>query len=123
MANATADQPLRILGEAYTERFHVDSAAARTIYKGEPVMIDQSVDTINVVSNSVAASVDGDVFMGIAAEGFTNALGDSETGPDSWVELYVEPTIVGFKSAVFDNADCDKTVYISDTTPLAEASG
>jgi hypothetical protein len=123
MANLSADAPLRILGEAYTEKFHVDSAAARTIYKGEPVVINASLDTVNVVSQAVEALVDNDVFMGIAAEKFTNATGDPESGPDSLVELYVEPTIVGFKSTVFDDADCGKTVYMSDTGTLAEANG
>ncbi len=123
MANATADQPLRLMGDVKTERFHVDSAAARTIYKGEPVIINASLDTDNVVSQSVEALVDNDVFVGIAAEGFTNAAGDSETGPDSWIEVYVEPTIVGFKSAVFTDADLGKTVYAADTATLGENNG
>jgi hypothetical protein len=123
MANLTADAPLRILGEAYTEKFHVDSAAARTIYKGEPVIINASLDATNVVSQAVEALVDGDIFVGIAAEKFTNAAGDSETGPDSLVEVYVEPTIVGFKSAVFDEADLGKTIYAADTGTLGEANG
>lgn len=123
MANLSADAPLRFLGEAKTERFHVDSAAARTIYKGEPVIINASVDTVNVISQAVEALVDGDVFVGIAAEGFKNASGDSESGPDSWVTLYVEPSIVGFKSAVFTEADLGKTVYMSDTGTLSASNG
>lgn len=123
MANATADQPLRILGEAYTEKFNVDSAAARTIYKGEPCILNASIDTTHVISQSVEALVDNDVFVGIAAEKFTNALGDSEDSPSSKVEVYVAPTIVGFKSAVFTEADLGKTVYMSDTSTLSAANG
>lgn len=123
MANLSADAPIRVLGEAYIEKFAVDSAAARTIYKGEPVGIDQSVDTTHVVSQAVAAIAVNDVFMGIAASGFTNALGDSETGPKSEVGCYVQPTIVGFKSAVFTDADAGKAVYMSDTATLSNAVG
>lgn len=123
MANATMDQPLRLLGKAYTENFEVDSAAARTIYKGEPVVINASVDTTHVISQSVEALVDGDVFVGIAAEKFINALGDAESGPKAEVEVYVAPTIVGFKSAVFTEADLGKTVYMSDTTTLSASNG
>jgi hypothetical protein len=123
MANLSADAPLRFLGDTYTEKFNVDSAAARTIYKGEPVILNASLDTTHVVSQAVEALVDGDVFVGIAAAKFTNALGDSEDGPSSKVEVYVGPTIVGFKSAVFTEADLGKTVYMSDTGTLGAANG
>lgn len=123
MANLSADAPLRLLGEPKTERFHVDSAAARKIYKGEPVIINASVDTVNVVSQAVEALADGDIFVGIASGRFANALGDSETGPDSWVEVYTNGSIVGFKSAVFTEADLGKTVYMSDTGTLSATNG
>jgi len=61
--------------------------------------------------------------VGIAAEKFTNASGDSEAGVNSMVEVYVEPTIVGFKSAVFTDADAGKTVYMSDTGTLSASNG
>lgn len=123
MAELTADAPLRILGEAHTEQFHCDSSGAQTIYKGAGLVIDASVDTIYVHTASGLALVDGDVFMGIAAEKHATASGDSETNPASLVEAYVEPTIVGFKSAVFTDADCGKSVYMSDTSTLSAANG
>ena len=119
MADLTANAPLRILGEVFTEKFTVDTAAARTWYKGQPFIVDQSVDaTGNVVQFVDAVVVDPtDVFMGIAAHGGSVLLSAAET---TEVELYVEPTIVGFKSAVYtDGADLGKTVYMSDSATLS----
>ena len=119
MADLTANAPLRILGEIYTEKFPVDTAAARTWYKGQPFIVDQDVDaTGNVVQYVDAVVVAAtDVFMGIAAAGGSVASGAAET---TEVELYVEPTIVGFKSTVFtDGADLGKTVYMSDSGVLS----
>ncbi len=118
MAELTTDAPLRILGEAHTEQFHCDSAGAQTIYKGAGLVIDASVDAVNVHTASGLTLVDGDVFMGIAAEKHVTAAGDSETDAKSLVEAYVFPTIIGFKSAVFTDADCGKAVGMSDTSTL-----
>ena len=123
MANLTADAPLRILGQVYTEQRNVDSSGAKTIYKGCPVMIDASADTVNVMSAASVTAVDGDVFEGIAAEKHVTAAGDSETDAASLVTLYVQPTIVGFKSTVFTRADVGKTVYMSDTSTLTASNG
>lgn len=123
MADLTANAPLRIWGEAHTERFHCDSSSAFTIYKGQPLIIDQNVDTLYVdpfVTATVVASTD--VCVGIAAEGKSVASGASETDADSWIEAYVGPTIVGFKSTVFTNADLGKTVYMSDSATLSTTS-
>ena len=118
MANLSADAPLRILGDAYTEQFHVDSSGTATIYKGAGVVIDANVDAVNVHTAASLTLVDGDVFMGIAAEKHVTTSGDSETDAASLVTCYVQPTIVGFKSAVFTNADCGKAVGMSDTGTL-----
>ena len=126
MADLTADATIRILGEATTERFHVDSAAARTIYKGQPMIVDQDVDaTGNIVqfvdTVTVAAT---DVFVGIAAEGHSTALSASETNQASCIELYVQPTIVGFKSTVFtDGVDLGAAVRMSDSATLSTTVG
>lgn len=120
MADLSANAPLRIMGEAHTERFHCNSSSAFSIYKGQPLIIDQNVDAAYVtpfVDATVVATTD--VFMGIAAEGKSVASGASETNADSMIEAYVEPTIVGFKSAVFTDADCGKTVYMSDSATLS----
>lgn len=120
MADLTADAPLRIWGEATTERFHCNSSTAYTIYKGQPLIIDQDVDTLYAtpyVDATVVAATD--VFIGIAAEGKSVASGASETDANSYIEAYVWPTIVGFKSTVFTNADLGKTVYMSDSSVLS----
>lgn len=123
MAELTADAALRIWGEAKTEKFHCDSSGAQTIYKGAGVVIDASVDTVYAHTASGVTCVDGDVFLGISAEKHVTVSGDSETNADSLVEVYVEPTVVGFKSAVFTNADLGKTVYMSDTSTLSASNG
>jgi len=123
MADLTADAPIRILGEATVERFFLDTAAARTVYKGQPMIVDQDVDATGNIVQFVDAVVVAatDVFMGIAAEGKVVALGDPET---TEIELYVEPTIVGFKSAVYTaGADYGKTVYMSDSATLSSTAG
>ena len=119
MADLSANAPLRFIGPQYTDKRTIDTAAARTIYKGQPMIIDQSVDaTGNVVQYVDSVVVDpADVFVGIAAEGKSVASGAAET---TELEMYVEPTIVGFKSAVFtDGADLGKTVYMSDSGTLS----
>jgi hypothetical protein len=122
MADLIANAPLKFLGEAHTEKFHVDSAAARTIYKGQALIIDQDVDAtgnvVQYVDSVVVAATD--VFMGIAAEPHTTLISASETDVNSLIEAYVAPTIIGFKSAVFtDGADSGKTVYMSDSGTLS----
>jgi len=60
-----------------------------------------------------------DVCVGIAAEDKDVAASASETDVDSWIEAFVYPTIVGFKSTVFTNADLGKTIYMSDSGTLS----
>ena len=123
MANAAADQPLRFIGEVVTATFTHDNSAARTTYKGEPLIINQTVDTLYVQSwhdgtgEGVVAATD--VFVGIAAEGHTIATTDAEGSVASQLVAYVQPTIVGFKSAVFTNAKMGSSVYMSDSTTLS----
>ena len=118
MADLIANAPLRTLGEPTLQKFTLDTSAARTVYKGQPLIVDQSVDTSHAVQYVDAVVVDAtDVFLGIASEGKTVASGDAET---TEVSAYVEPTILGFKSAVFnDYADLGKTVYMSDSGTLS----
>lgn len=118
MTELSQDAPLRIMGEAYTEKFHCDSSGAQTIYKGAGLVIDANVDTVNVHTANGLTLVDGDVFVGIAAEKHVVGSGDSETDANSMVEAYVAPTIVGFKSAVFTEASLGKAVGMSDTGTL-----
>ena len=124
MADLTADAPLRfwpgsrIVSEVWT----LDNSAAQTIYKGQPMIIDQSEDTVYlrgfVDATTVAAT---DIFIGIAAAGKTVLTTDTET--DNEIEVYVEPTIVVCKSAVFTDADVGDPVYMSDSGTLSATVG
>ena len=123
MAALTADAPLRILGTPFTHKFILDTSAAQTVFKGEALVVDQSADATGPLvachdsTHPVVAATD--VFMGIAAEGKVVAAGAAETLLAAGITAYIEPTIVGFKSAVFTNgADNGKTVYMTDSSTL-----
>jgi hypothetical protein len=119
MTDLTANAPLRFKGTPVAERFYLDTSTAQTIFRGQPMMIDVSVDTENArgyVDATVVAPAD--VILGIAAEGKSVASGDVEK---TEVEVYVAPTWVGFKSTAFtSNDDIGKTVYMSDSGTLAD---
>lgn len=119
MADLTADAPLRFWGEnVETELWGIDSSTAQTIYKGQPVIIDIGTDTLfgtpYVDGITVVAT---DIFLGVAAEGFTQLSGATQ-GAEK-ILLYVNGTILGFKSAVFTDADVGDPVYKSDSDVLS----
>lgn len=118
MADLTANAPLRFLGEAKSEKFVLDNSAVQSIYTGQPMIIDQSEDTVYprgfVDATTVAAT---DIFVGIAAEEKAVATTDDET--DNEIEIYTYPTIIGFKSSVYTDADIGDTVYMSDSGTLS----
>lgn len=124
MADLTNDAPLRFWNEKLiqTETWVLDNSAAQTIYKGHPMIIDIGTDTVYLRgfldATTVAAT---DIFIGIAAEGAIVLTTDTET--DNEIELYVQPTIVGFKSAVFTDADVGDPVYMSDSATLSSTIG
>lgn len=123
MADLTANAPIRILGQEFTEEWVLDNSAAQTIYKGQPMIIDGSEDTVYVRgfvdATTVAAT---DVFVGIAAEG-PIAVATTDTETDNKIKMWVWPTIVGFKSTVFTDADCGKDVRMSDSGTLSVTVG
>jgi hypothetical protein len=118
MADLTKDAYLKIWGEAYTDEWVLDNSAAQTIYKGQPMIIDIGTDTVYlrgfVDATTVVAT---DIFIGIAAEGATVATTDTET--DNVIEIYIEPTIVGFPGSAFNDADVGDTIYMSDSATLS----
>lgn len=120
MAEITAAANLRILGEKFTHRFLMDTSAAQTIYRGKAMILDANVDTVNVVDADGVTAVDGDVFMGIAAENKEVASGAAET---TEIECFVWPTIVGFKSTALTKADSGKPIYLSDSGTLTASNG
>ena len=118
MADLTANAYVKVLGEAHLEKWTLDNSAAQTVYTGQPMIIDQSEDTVNLrafVTATVVAATD--VFVGIAAEPDTVATTDTES--DNQINVYVWPTILGFNSPVYTTADLGATVYMSDSSTLS----
>lgn len=118
MADLTRDAPIRVWGVAYTDKWVLDNSLAQTIFRGQPMIMDLDVDTVYIrgyVDATVVAATD--IFIGIATEPATVATGDTET--DNEIEVLVGPTIVGFKSAVFTDADVGDPVYMSDSATLS----
>ena len=118
MADLTANAPLRFWGTAHTEKWVLDNSVAQTIYKGHPMIIDADVDTVyprGFLDATVVAATD--IFIGIAAEPMDVATTDTEI--DNELEIYVEPTIIGFKSDVYTDADVGDLVYMSDSSTLS----
>lgn len=118
MTDLSKNAPLHLKGVAHTETFPCDSSAAQTIYKGQPLIFN-ATDTSHAVayvdSVNVAAT---DVFIGIAAEHKTVAAGAVEA--EATIKVYVGPTILGFKSAVFTtNSQLGSKVYMSDSGTLS----
>ena len=123
MADLVAAADLRVLGEAYTEKYLLDTVAAHVIYKGTPMIVDQDVDAtgklVPFISTVVVAATD--VFMGIAAENKSVTIGALE---NTYIECYVYPTILGFKSAVFTaGVDNGVAVYADDSGLLVGVAG
>ena len=118
MADLTADAYLKIQGEAYTQKWILDNSAAQSVYKGGPMIIDQSEDTVHlrqfVDATTVAAT---DIFVCIATS--TKAVATSDTETDNEMIVLVEPTIVGFPGSVFTDADVGDTMYMSDSATLS----
>jgi len=106
----------------FTERFNVDTSVARTIYRGQPVILDKSVDTVNIVGWVAAVTLVTavDVFIGIANENITVAAGDLEVTKE--IDVITDGE-VGFQSAAFTDADVGKTVVFTDSGTLAVGTG
>ena len=120
MADLTADAPLRFWNGVLTlsEKWVLDNSAAQTIFKGHPMIMDLSADTVYPRGFLDATVVDAaDIFIGIAAEPKTVATGDNET--DNAILIYTWPTIIGFKSTVYTDADVGDIVYMSDSGTLS----
>ena len=120
MTVISAAANLRILGTKITHRLLLDTSSAQVIYRGMPMIIDASVDTVNIVKADGVTAVDGDVFMGIAAENKSVEASAAET---TELECLVGPTVVGFKSSALTKADTGKPVYMSDSGTLTASNG
>lgn len=123
MADLTSSATLRFwnLDLCHIRKWVLDNSAAQSIYRGQPMIIDQSEDTVYlrgfVDATTVAAT---DIFVGIALENKTVATTDTET--DNMIEV-LQYGLCGFKSTVFTNADVGDTVYMSDSATLSATVG
>lgn len=121
MADLTNDAYVKIQGTFETELWGLDNSAAQTIYKGQPMILDLSEDTVllrGFVDATVVAATD--IFVGIAAEGATVATADTEA--DNELVVFVEGTkgtVIGFPGSVFTDADVGDTMYMSDSATLS----
>src|SRR3990167_1132248 len=120
MADLTKDAPLRLWNASLvaTEKWVLDNSVAMEVYRGQPMILDISVDTVYLSDyvDAVVVAAD-DIFIGIAVERMTVATSDTEV--DNELEVYVWPTIIGFKSTVYTDADVGDTVYMSDSGTLS----
>ena len=117
MADLTTDAYVKIMGTAQTEKWLLDTSAAQTIYKGQPIILDISEDTTKVrgfVDATVVAATD--IFIGIAAEGASVLIGAAET---TEIEIFVDGTIIGIPGTTFTDADVGDTMYMSDSATLS----
>lgn len=123
MADLSAAAPLRFhnLDACRIRKWVLDNSAAQSIYRGQPMIIDQSEDTVYlrgfVDATTVAAT---DIFVGIALE--NKAVATTHTETNNVIEV-LETGLVGFKSAVYTNADVGDTVYMSDSATLSATVG
>jgi len=124
MADLTADAPLRFwdASRINSETWVLDNSITQEIYKGHPMYIDTSADTVYLTGFLDAQTVEAtDIFIGIAAEPKSVATADTEV--DNEIEVYVDGTIIGFKSTVYTDADVGDTVYMSDSSTLSATAG
>ena len=122
MAEFTVDLPLRFRydKELFVEKWTCDTGTAATFYRGQPVILDASLDTLNVRPyTSSPALVAGDICVGIALEHKVVLTTDVEAS--TVIEVAGPGSIVGFVNASFTNADVGKAVAYTGATLAAVA--
>ena len=118
MADLTADSYIKLWGEAHTDEWVLDNSAAQTIYKGQPMILDISEDTVYIrgfIDATVVAA--DDIFIGIAAQGASVATADTETS--NKIQIYMEPSIIGIPGTTFTDAAVGDPMYMSDSGTLS----
>jgi len=121
MADLTANASLRIWDsrKVFTETWVLDNSITQNVFKGHAVYLDTTADTVYVTGFLTAQTCETtDIFIGIAAEG-PKAVATSDTETANKIEVYVNKTILGFKSAVYTDADVGDQVYMSDSATLS----
>jgi len=123
MTDLSRNAPLRFRRDTdmKPEKWVLDNSAAQTVYRGAPMIIDASEDTVypRIFTSSVTLA-SSDIFVGIANEYVAVAMSDTET--DNEIELICGDSEVGFLSSVFTDADVGDTVYFDDSGTLTGTS-
>lgn len=117
-----ANWPLRFKGEVKTEKFILDTSVAQHIYVGMPLMIDDNGDTVHLINPDLITVVQNDCFVGIAAEEKIVAAGALEDEKNAGIEVYVEPTIVGFYGSTYSDVDLGMLISM-DITGILGTTG
>lgn len=114
----TADAPLRFRWDQklFVEKWVLDNSANQTVYRGTPMMLDVSEDTVYPRIFATGSVANSDSFIGVALEGKVVLTTDTET--DNVIKIAGPGSVVGFKSTVFTDADVGKAVGFSDTDTL-----
>lgn len=123
MADLTRDVPLRFRypTQLKNEKWVVDNSTAQTIFRGQPVFLDASIDTVNVRGWVAATTlvVATDIVIGIANERKNVKTTDIET--DNEIEV-ITAGEVGFLTSAFTDADVGKNIAFSDSGTLVAAA-
>lgn len=118
MADLSRNQNLRFTKPApFVRKWVLDNSAAQHPYRGSPMMLDASEDTIYArVFDSNVTETTGDVFLGVSLGEVDVATTDTET--DNVAEIAMLG-IVGFvNNFSLTDADAGKAVYFSDEGTL-----
>lgn len=116
MADLTQNAPpLRYRSEqVFIERWTLDNSAAQQVWRGQPMILDASADTVNARGWVAATTLvtAADIFVGIANEKKTVLTTDVEGNNE--IEIITKGE-VGFKTTAFTDADVGKVITMSDS--------
>lgn len=100
------------------ESWVLDNSVAQTIYKGQPMILDKSADTVYARGWLAATTLvtATDVRLGIAAEGAVVLTADTET--DNEITIYTAGE-VGLQAGALTDADVGTTITMSDSGTLS----
>jgi hypothetical protein len=119
MTEHTTNAPLRFSDDEVKVRKEIlDDSAAQHVYRGDPLIMDVSEDTLYLrrYLDATVLVTATDVFIGFALEEKAVATTDTEVANE--IEV-VESGYVGIKSTVFTNADRGKYVVMTSSDTLA----
>jgi hypothetical protein len=124
MADLSADGTIRFGGEYFTRKWYLDTSAAQTVYKRQPMILDNNVDSLNPVGYKDAVVLTtSDHFLGILLSAQTSVvLAAAET---TEIEVLWKG-IVGFPTTTLTNASVGAPISMADSGVVgldAEAAG